>query len=313
MSLGLQIIDCFFFSFVSRFFNQNTEKLSVITNNMTAFGHPFLLSLLILRNCGNSQIYLMQVRCSGGKPQRKKKKWRVPDHEWIDYMTWQCHVFLWEWVAFVTAHSRRGWMPNLILIKIRQNVIIYSKTFGPNDCCLIMFIHIFLLWKCPKHLPLMLSSWEQLCPTTQCTQTTSTHFSPPTIKLIFLFFLSWGVKWSLLTDPRWGHLHTCLWRGSWAVETGGVLKGDGQVVQFTPQEALVSLQELPKAPVGGALCRGPRGGYRSGPSWGLGLRPGGEKRWRIQHLLHLIFRTETHKHFKEHSNLFYKHFCHLFF
>ena len=35
-----------------------------ISNNMTAFGHPFLLSPLILRNCDNSQIYLMQVRCS---------------------------------------------------------------------------------------------------------------------------------------------------------------------------------------------------------------------------------------------------------
>ena len=37
-----------------------------ISNNMTTFGHPFLLSPLILRNCHNSRKYLMQVRCSVG-------------------------------------------------------------------------------------------------------------------------------------------------------------------------------------------------------------------------------------------------------
>ena len=55
-----------------------------ISNNMTAFGHPFLLSPLILRNCDNSQIYLMQVRCSVGKPQRKKR--------------YLLHLFFFEWV-----------------------------------------------------------------------------------------------------------------------------------------------------------------------------------------------------------------------
>jgi hypothetical protein len=44
-----------------------------ISNNMKTFVHPFLLSPLILGNCDNSQIYLMQVRCSVGKPQRKKR------------------------------------------------------------------------------------------------------------------------------------------------------------------------------------------------------------------------------------------------
>ena len=44
-----------------------------ISNNMTAFGHPFLLSPLILRSWYNSRIYLMQVRCSVGKPRRNKR------------------------------------------------------------------------------------------------------------------------------------------------------------------------------------------------------------------------------------------------
>ena len=38
-----------------------------ISNIMTAFGHPFLLSPLILRNCDNSRIYTILLR--------------VPDHE----------------------------------------------------------------------------------------------------------------------------------------------------------------------------------------------------------------------------------------
>ena len=46
---------------------------SEISDNMTAFGHPFLLSPLILVNCDNSQIYFMQVRCSVGGTVKEKK------------------------------------------------------------------------------------------------------------------------------------------------------------------------------------------------------------------------------------------------
>ena len=93
-----------------------------ISNNMRAFGHPFLLSTLILTNCDNSRIHLMQVCCSLGKPRLKKKVaasshlfWVWSSCFWhgknyitcprsqinrINDVTWQCHALQWDWVGW---------------------------------------------------------------------------------------------------------------------------------------------------------------------------------------------------------------------